>query len=51
MIQLLGENMHLKGRRKGVYKELLVAMYAMYQNEFCFGGEVAKNLHSFEKDF
>ncbi len=34
LLQQVGESGHLRGRRKAVYKELLVAMYAMYQSEF-----------------
>lgn len=33
-IQIIGENNHLKGRRKAVYKDLLLSMYALYQSEF-----------------
>ena len=35
-IQIIGLGSHLKGRRKGVFKDLLISMYALYQSEYGF---------------
>jgi hypothetical protein len=39
-LQAIGESSHLKGRRKAVFKDLLISMYALYQTEFSFENEV-----------